>query len=88
LALQYRNEAQAAAAAAAGGNTAPQVFTGTGSQTDFTLTTASGSVHKILVTVANVPQDSLVSYTLANSGATLRFAVAPANGVRIVVRYI
>lgn len=88
LSLQYRNEAQAAAASASGGNTAPQTFTGNGTTTDFNLVTASASVHKLIVSVANVLQDSLVAYSLINSGATLRFAAAPANGVRIVVRYV
>lgn len=88
LSLQYRNEAQAAASAAGGANVTPQVFTGTGTQTDFSLSAAASSAHKLVVTVASVVQDSLVSYTLTNSGATLRFAIAPANGVRIVVRYI
>jgi hypothetical protein len=64
------------------------VFTGNGSATDFSLTTAAASVTKLMVTVANVIQDSLDAYVLVNSGATLRFTSAPLNGVRIVVRYL
>ena len=50
--------------------------------------TAAASVTKLMVTVANVIQDSLDAYVLVNSGATLRFTSAPLNGVRIVVRYL
>jgi len=64
------------------------VFAGNGSATDFALATASSSVHKLIVSVANVVQDSLDAYLLINSGATLRFSAAPINGSRIVVRYI
>ena len=46
------------------------------------------SPHVLMVTVANVIQDSLDAYVLVNSGATLRFTSAPLNGVRIVVRYL
>jgi len=64
------------------------VFAGNGSTVDFALATASGSVHKLMVTVGNVVQDSLDSYSLVNSGATLRFSAAPNNGSRIFVRYL
>jgi hypothetical protein len=84
----YATQAQAAAASASGSNVAPQVFTGNGSATDFALATAASSVHKLIVSVANVVQDSLDAYLLINSGATLRFSSPPANGSRIVVRYI
>lgn len=84
----YATQAQAAAASASGSNVAPQVFTGNGSATDFALATASSSVHKLIVSVANVVQDSLDAYLLINSGATLRFSSAPNNGSRIVVRYL
>ena len=84
----YATQAQAAAASASGSNVTPQVFAGNGSTVDFALATASGSVHKLMVTVGNVVQDSLDSYSLVNSGATLRFSAAPYNGSRIVVRYL
>lgn len=84
----YATQAQAAAASASGSNVAPQVFAGNGTATDFALATASSSVHKLIVSVANVVQDSLDAYLLINSGATLRFSSAPYNGSRIVVRYL
>ena len=84
----YMNQAQGYAAAAGGSNVAPQIFTGNGNAVDFALTTASVNVHKLMVSVANVVQDSLEAYLLVNSGATLRFTGAPYNGARIVVRYI
>ncbi len=84
----YMNQAQGYAAAAGGSNVAPQVFTGNGSATDFSLSTAASSVHKLIVTVNYVVQDSLDAYVLVNSGATLRFTSAPAASARIVVRYI
>jgi hypothetical protein len=84
----YATQAQAAAASAQGSSVASQVFTGNGSATDFALSTAAASVTKLMVTVANVIQDSLDAYVLVNSGATLRFTSAPLNGVRIVVRYL
>jgi hypothetical protein len=82
------SQAQGYAAAAGGSNVAPQVFTGNGSATDFGLGTAASSVHKLIVTVNYVVQDSLDAYVLANSGSTLRFTSAPASNARIVVRYI
>ena len=84
----YATQAQAAAASASGSNVAPQIFAGNGGAVDFSLATASGNVHKLMVTVGNVVQDSLDSYSLVNSGATLRFSAAPYNGSRIVVRYL
>ena len=88
-ALQYRNEAQAFAAAAGGAaNSVPVVFTGNGSQTAFALTTAAQNVQSIVVTVNTVLQDMFNAYTLTNAGATLNFDQAPPNGARIVVRYL
>jgi hypothetical protein len=88
-ALQYRNEAQAFAAAAGGAsNSVPVEFTGNGTQTAFTLTTAAQNVQSIVVTVNAVLQDMFNAYTLTNSGATLNFDQAPPNGARIVVRYL
>jgi hypothetical protein len=87
-ALSYMNQAQGYAAAAGGSSVAPQVFTGNGSATDFTLSTAASSVHKLIVTVNYVVQDSLDAYILVNSGTTLRFTSAPVASARIVVRYI
>jgi hypothetical protein len=87
-AQSYMSQAQGYAAAAGGSSVAPQVFTGNGSATDFSLSTAASSVHKLIVTVNYVVQDSLDAYVLVNSGATLRFTSAPAASARIVVRYI
>ena len=81
-------QAAASASSAAGANVAPQVFTANGTATDFTLTAAASSVHKLIIQINGVLQDSLAAYTLLNSGATLRFTSAPPNGARILVRYI
>jgi hypothetical protein len=84
----YMNQAQGYAAAAGGSNVVPQIFMANGSATDFVLTTAASSVHKLMVTINYVVQDSREAYVLVNSGATLRFTSAPPANARIVVRYI
>ena len=53
-------------------------FSGTGSQTVFTLSRNVNTVFDIFVTVANVPQDPFTAYTVA--GNTLTFDGAPASG--------
>ena len=60
-------------------------FTGTGSQTVFTIN-ANYNVYNILVFVNGVCKVPLTEYTL--SGTNLTFTVAPINGAVIMVRYL
>ena len=61
-------------------------FSGTGSQTVYTLTRAVNSVNDILVVVNNVDQQP-TAYTV--SGSTLTFTAAPSSGTNnIYVRYL
>ena len=53
-------------------------FSGTGSQTAFTLSRNVNTVFDIFVTVSNVPQDPFTAYTV--SGNTLTFDSAPPSG--------
>lgn len=53
-------------------------FSGTGSQTAFTLSRNVNTVFDIFVTVSNVPQDPFTAYTV--SGNTLTFDGAPPSG--------
>ena len=53
-------------------------FSGTGSQTAFTLSRVVNTVFDIFVTVSNVPQDPFTAYTI--SGNTLTFDSAPPSG--------
>jgi hypothetical protein len=53
-------------------------FSGTGSQTVFTLSRNVNTVFDIFVTVSNVPQDPFTAYTV--SGNTLTFDSAPPSG--------
>jgi hypothetical protein len=53
-------------------------FSGTGSQTVFTLSRNVNTVFDIFVTVSNVPQDPFTAYTVA--GNTLTFDGAPPSG--------
>jgi microcystin-dependent protein len=53
-------------------------FSGTGSQTVFTLSRNVNTVFDIFVTVSNVPQDPFTAYTVA--GNTLTFDSAPPSG--------
>jgi hypothetical protein len=53
-------------------------FSGTGSQTVFTLSRNVNTVFDIFITVANVPQDPFTAYTVA--GNTLTFDGAPPSG--------
>lgn len=62
-------------------------FSGTGSQTAFTLTRTVNSVNDIEVTINNVPQQPSTAYTL--SGTTITFTSAPSSGTNnIYVRYL
>lgn len=67
------------------------IFTGTGSQTNFTLTrnVVLGSATNILVLVDNVVQQPVSSYTISGSTFnTLVFSEAPENGSVITVLYL
>ena len=55
-----------------------QLFSGTGSQTDFTLSAAPAFLSALEVVVGGVPQIPTLNYTL--SGATLTFTSAPPSG--------
>lgn len=62
-------------------------FSGTGSQTVFTLSRVVNTVFDIFVTVSNVPQDPFTAYTVA--GNTLTFDGAPpagTNNIDVVYR--
>ncbi len=62
-------------------------FSGTGSQTAFTLTRTVNSVNDIEVVINNVVQQPSTSYTL--SGTTITFTSAPSSGTNnIYVRYL
>lgn len=60
-------------------------FTGTGTQTVFTLQRSPGSIANCDVSVDGVTLVPLTDFSL--SGATLTFITAPANGAEILVRY-
>jgi hypothetical protein len=60
-------------------------FTGTGSQTAFTLTQSVVSENELFVFVSGVPQTPGIGYTA--SGTTLTFTSAPLSGEAITVRY-
>lgn len=60
-------------------------FTGTGAQTMFALSQNGGSQNNLQVFLAGVHQKPGTDYTL--DGSNVSFAVAPANGVAIVIRY-
>lgn len=62
-------------------------FSGTGSQTAFTLTRTVNSVNDIEVVINNVVQQPSTAYTL--SGTTITFTSAPSSGTNnIYVRYL
>ena len=62
-------------------------FSGTGSQTAFTLTRTVNSVNDIEVVINNVIQQPSTAYTL--SGTTITFTSAPSSGTNnIYVRYL
>lgn len=62
-------------------------FSGTGSQTAFTLTRTVNSVNDIEVVINNVVQQPSTAYTL--SGTTVTFTSAPSSGTNnIYVRYL
>ena len=69
------------------GTAIPDVFTGTGSQTAFTLTANPGGLGNLDVAVGGVTQLPGVDFTWT-SGTTLNFTVAPPNGVKVLARYM
>ena len=62
-----------------------EIFTGTGAQTDFTLSRTPISEDAILVAVSGLLQDGGVDYTV--SGTTLTFTTAPPNTAKILVLF-
>jgi len=64
------------------------VFSGTGSQTVFTLTANPGALNNLDVSIAGVTQKPSIDYTWV-SGTTLTFVTAPPSGTNnILVRYL
>lgn len=61
------------------------VFTGNGVTTQFTLTADPQVISNMDVAIAGVTKYPTTDYTLA--GGVVTFAVAPANGAKILVRY-
>jgi hypothetical protein len=62
-----------------------QTFTGTGSQTAFTLSSTPGDVTAALVVVNGLVMTYTTDYTIA--GTTLTFVTAPALNDEIVVKW-
>ncbi len=62
-------------------------FTGTGSQTDFQLTTIATNVNQLFITVGAVPQTPTESYLII-SGNVLRFTSPPPSGSQVIVRFL
>lgn len=69
------------------GTAIPDIFTGDGVTTAFTLTANPAALGNLDVAVGGVTQLPGTDYFWA-SGTSLTFAAAPANGVKILVRYI
>lgn len=68
------------------GNWVYDTFTGDGSDTTFTLTSAPGSMGNMDVSINGVTQQPVTHFGLTG-GTTLTFTTAPANGDLILVRY-
>lgn len=62
------------------------IFTGTGAQTVFTLSANPGAQANLDVSVGGVTQYPGLDYTWSG-GTTVTFAVAPPNGVKVLLRY-
>lgn len=69
------------------GTAVPDIFTGTGVQTAFTLSSNPGALGNLDVAVGGATQLPGVDY-FWTSGTSISFAEAPADGVPILVRYI
>lgn len=68
------------------GTTLSNIFTGNGSETDFTLSANPGSINNLSVSVGGVVQLPGIDYAWTG-GTTLTFTTAPANGEKVLVRY-
>lgn len=69
------------------GTSAADVFVGDGTQTQFTLSANPGVLANLDVSIGGVTQLPTTDYTWSG-GTTLTFAVAPPNGVPVLVRYV
>lgn len=65
-----------------------QSLTPDGSTTTFTLDYTVGSESSILVSVAGVPQEPGVAYTLASGGSQIVFSSAPTSGTTVFVVFL
>ena len=62
------------------------VYSGTGAQTAFTLSTIPGSVASVFVFISGVAQRPTTDYSI--SGSTLTFVAAPASGTNNVLAFV
>lgn len=69
------------------GTAAADIFTGTGAQTVFVLSANPGAQFNLDVAIGGVTQLPGVDYTWS-SGTNITFTVAPALGVKVLVRYM
>ena len=65
-----------------------QSLTSDGSTTTYTLDYTVGSESSILVSVAGVPQEPGVAYTLASGGSQIVFSSAPTSGTTVFVVFL
>ena len=65
-----------------------QVLTADGSTTTFALNYSVGSESSLFVSVAGVPQQPGVAYTLSGGGANIVFSAAPASGATVFVMFL
>ena len=65
-----------------------QTITADSSTTTFTLDYVVGSSSSMLVSVAGVPQEPGVAYTLAGGGASIVFAEAPTTGDTVFIVFL
>ena len=65
-----------------------QKFTGNSTQTSFNLNQNITDGSQLLVTIGNVVQEEGSGFAYTASGNTLVFSEAPANGDKIVVRFL
>ena len=69
------------------GTAKSDIFTGTGSQTAFTLTANPGALNNLDVAIGGVTQLPGTDYTWI-SGTTVTFTTAPPNGAKVLIRYM
>ena len=60
-------------------------FTGTGSQTTFTMSLSAADVDQIIVFIGSIYQDPQSAYTLSGGGFDINFTSAPPNTMPINV---